>query len=186
MVLIMAEETLVVQEKGVDAAAEGEAAAKSTDTQQKKSKAAPRKMASPAKKGPQPVLVKSKRKSAVARASSKKGTGKIRINGFDIATYEPMELRHVMLEPINVSGLTRETARAIDININVRGGGQSSQAQAVRGAIAKSITGSSNSDVVRKEYMRYDRSMLIDDTRRVEPKKFKGPKARARFQKSYR
>jgi ribosomal protein S9 len=34
--------------------------------------------------------------------------------------------------------------------------------------------------------MHYDRFMIVDDSRRVEPKKFKGPKARARFQKSYR
>ena len=40
--------------------------------------------------------------------------------------------------------------------------------------------------MIRMECMRYDRIMLVDDPRRVEPKKFKGPKARARFQKSYR
>ncbi len=37
--------------------------------------------------------MKSKRKSAIARASSKRGTGKIRVNGFDINVYEPIELR---------------------------------------------------------------------------------------------
>jgi ribosomal protein S9 len=34
--------------------------------------------------------------------------------------------------------------------------------------------------------LEWDRSLLVEDSRRVEPKKFKGPKARARFTKSYR
>jgi small subunit ribosomal protein S9 len=159
--------------------------------EQPKAAAEERKRASPkrksaAKRGTQVVFVKSKRKNAVARASSKGGSGRIRVNSFDINTYEPIELRRVMLEPIRVSGTTQDIAKRINIDISVHGGGQSSQAQAVRGAIAKSIEKNSGSDSVKMEYMKYDRFMLIDDSRRVEPKKFKGPKARARFQKSYR
>lgn len=149
-----------------------------------KKRAAPRRKAS--KKVEKAIFVKSKRKSAVARASAKRGTGKIKVNGFDINIMEPIELRKLMLEPISVSKITQDIAMHTDIKVRVYGGGPSSQAQAVRGAIAKSIAASAESDTVRKEYMRYDRFMLIDDSRRVEPKKFKGPKARARFQKSYR
>lgn len=138
------------------------------------------------KKPDKSVFVKSKRKSAVARASANVGTGRIKVNGFDINVTEPLELRRLMLEPIYVSKSTREVAKHLDIKVNVYGGGQSSQAQAVRGAIAKSIAASVPDDHIKKEYMRYDRFMIIDDARRVEPKKFKGPKARARFQKSYR
>ncbi|MBI5046887.1 30S ribosomal protein S9, partial [Candidatus Micrarchaeota archaeon] len=36
------------------------------------------------------------------------------------------------------------------------------------------------------KFLSIDKSLLIEDTRRVESKKFHGPKARARFQKSYR
>ncbi len=133
-----------------------------------------------------PEFVKSKRKSAVARASARNGTGKIKLNGFDINIFEPVELRRLMLEPLHASKAAQEQARRTDIKISVHGGGQSSQAQAVRGAIAKSIVAVSKSDSIKEEFMRYDRFMLIDDSRRVEPKKFKGPKARARFQKSYR
>ena len=39
---------------------------------------------------------------------------------------------------------------------------------------------------MRKNMIEYDRSLIVEDPRRVEPKKFKGPKARARFTKSYR
>lgn len=34
--------------------------------------------------------------------------------------------------------------------------------------------------------IQYDRSLLVGDPRRCEPKKFGGPGARARYQKSYR
>jgi small subunit ribosomal protein S9 len=156
----------------------------SADTAKKK--AAPKRK-SAAKKSDRPIeFIKSKRKSAVARASARKGNGKIRLNGFDINIYEPIELRRLMLEPLNISKSTNDQVRVMDIEINVIGGGQSSQAQAVRGAIAKSIVAMSGSDVIKKEFMDHDRFMIIDDARRVEPKKFKGPKARARFQKSYR
>ena len=131
-------------------------------------------------------VVKSKRKSAVARASVKAGTGMIRLNGSDISTIEQEIYRNAMLEPVNLSSITRELADRLDITVNVQGGGTSAQTQAVRSAIAKAIAKFSDTDTIKKEYMRYDRSLLVDDYRRVEPKKFKGPKARARFQKSYR
>jgi small subunit ribosomal protein S9 len=122
----------------------------------------------------------------VARASVRKGSGKIRINGFDVSTIEPTEFRAMILEPLGVSRATEELGKEVDITILVNGGGRSAQAQAARGAIAKGISEYSGADIVRKEYMHYDRSMLVDDPRRVEPKKFGGPKARARVQKSYR
>jgi small subunit ribosomal protein S9 len=150
-----------------------------------KRRASPKRKAA-AKKEVQLIFVKSKRKNAVARGSAKSGNGMIRVNSFNINTCEPIELRRIMLEPIRVSDATHEAARRLDIDISVYGGGQSSQAQAVRGVIAKCIEKSSGSDLIKKEYLSYDRFMLIDDSRRVEPKKFKGPKARARFQKSYR
>ncbi|MEM0149537.1 MAG: 30S ribosomal protein S9 [Candidatus Micrarchaeaceae archaeon] len=132
------------------------------------------------------VLSRSKRKEAIARASLKAGKGSITVNGFSIDTIEPQELKYIMLEPLTVSKLASALSKKVDIAITVRGGGISAQAQAIRGAIAKGISAYADSDVIHKELMNYDRSMLVDDSRRVEPKKFKGPKARARFQTSYR
>jgi small subunit ribosomal protein S9 len=132
------------------------------------------------------AFVKSKRKAAVARASSSTGKGIIRVNGFEISTIMPLEYREMMMEPVNFSDTTRGIAAKMDIKVSVYGGGSSAQAQAVRSAIAKSIVEFSGADTLKKEYMHYDRFMIVDDSRRVEPKKFKGPKARARFQKSYR
>jgi small subunit ribosomal protein S9 len=131
-------------------------------------------------------FVKSKRKQAIARASGSTGKGKITINGFDINTIEPVEFKGMMMEPVNFSDTTRGVASKMDIKVNVYGGGASAQAQAVRSAIAKSIIEFSGADSLKKAYMHYDRFMVVDDSRRIEPKKFKGPKARARFQKSYR
>ncbi|MCL5440291.1 MAG: 30S ribosomal protein S9 [Candidatus Marsarchaeota archaeon] len=132
------------------------------------------------------VLSKSKRKTSVARASAKSGTGKIRVNGTDINIIEPAEIRGMMLNSIKVSQLGNDISKRTDITVSVYGGGYSSQAQAVGAAIARCIADLDESGSVRKELMDYDRSLIVDDSRRVEPKKFLGPKARARFQTSYR
>ncbi len=131
-------------------------------------------------------IVKAKRKASIARASIKAGSGIIRINSKAIEVIEPIELREEMLKPLYVSELTRKVAQSADIKINVKGGGISSQAQAVSSVIAKAMVAFSDTDTIRKEIMKYDRNLLIDDVRRVEPKKFLGTKARARFQTSYR
>jgi len=132
------------------------------------------------------ILTKGKRKVAVARVRIVKGESSITINGKDINLLKPREIRELILEPVNFSNLTREIADSHNIKINVHGGGFSGQAQAARTALAKAIASAASSDVVAKAYMKYDRHMLVDDVRQVEPKKFKGPKARARFQTSYR
>ncbi len=187
--IIMAE---IVQEAGATAAAaqQGElqpapeAIAPASPKQPPKPKAAPRKR--PQKKEHRVVVVKSKRKRTVARAYLYDGTGIIRINGRSIDSIENPVERSIMLEPISVSGAARELAGKVDITINVYGGGRSSIAQAVRSTIAKGLSTFSGGDALKREYIDYDRSLIVDDYRRVEPKKFKGPKARARFQKSYR
>ncbi len=132
------------------------------------------------------VFVKSRRKNAIARASVRKGTGVVRFNRFDISTMEPVELRKLILESLHISSITEDFAKGVDIYLNVRGGGQSGQAQAARSAVAKGISEFADGDTIRSICAQYDRFLLVDDPRRVEPKKFKGPKARARFQKSYR
>ena len=133
------------------------------------------------------ALSKGKRKRAVARASLVSGTGRITINGIDINFVQPKEIRELMLDAVRATKVAQAIASASDISVNSHGGGFSGQAQAVRTAIAKVLVKASPSpDSLRNFYMEYDRNLLIDDIRRVEPKKFRGPKARARFQTSYR
>jgi small subunit ribosomal protein S9 len=61
-----------------------------------------------------------------------------------------------------------------------------SQAEAVRMGIAQGLVRWSRSKRLRNTYIEYDRTMLAGDARRKESKKFGGPGARARKQKSYR
>ena len=132
------------------------------------------------------VLAHARRKEARARARLVPGTGRLMINRKDANTIANKYLKALVLEPINLSKITKEIAKSSDISVNVAGGGISGQMQAARSAIAKVIVNASKDEVVKKIYLAYDRNLLIDDVRQVEPKKFKGPKARARFQKSYR
>jgi ribosomal protein S9 len=39
---------------------------------------------------------------------------------------------------------------------------------------------------IKEIFIQYDKTLLVADSRRCEPKKFGGPSARARYQKSYR
>lgn len=135
-----------------------------------------------------PITSKGKRKRAVARVSLLPGgSGKLTINGVDIALIKPKEIRELILEPIMAVDAAGDIAKSSDISINTYGGGVSGQAQAARTAIAKVVVKASSSpDALRSFYMEYDRHLLVDDTREVEPKKALGTKARARFQKSYR
>ncbi|KAI3438306.1 hypothetical protein D9Q98_000740 [Chlorella vulgaris] len=77
--------------------------------------------------------------------------------------------------------------------IRVKGGGQVSQIYAIRQAIAKGIVAfyqkyvdEQSKNEIKDILLTYDRTLLVADPRRCEPKKFGGPGARARFQKSYR
>lgn len=81
----------------------------------------------------------------------------------------------------------------VDIRLRVSGGGHTSQIYAIRQAIAKSLVAyyakyydAASALELRQLFVAYDRTLLIADTRRSEPKKFGGHGARARRQKSYR
>jgi small subunit ribosomal protein S9 len=140
----------------------------------------------PAKSKERVVVTKSKRKEAVARAYLKAGKGTIRINSIDISAVENHLFRSIATEPLSLFDSAKQISQKLGIKVIVYGGGHSAQAYAARGAIAKGIVEYSGSAELKAAYQNYDRSLLIDDPRRVEPKKYKGPKARARFQKSYR
>ncbi len=153
--------------------------------QQKKKATTPRRKASSKSKA-KIIVSKSKRKEAVARAYLKEGKGSLRINGAAIEAVPSVAFRRIATEPLSIFDSARQISKTLDIIVNVSGGGPSAQAHAVRGAIAKGLVEYSGGTGLKSAYLNYDRSLLIDDSRRVEPKKYKGPKARARFQKSYR
>ncbi len=122
-----------------------------------------------------------KRKRAIARATIREGTGILEINNLGINAFTSPVEREIISEPLRFTDASK-----IDVSVNVRGGGRMGQAQAARTAIARALVAYTGDEELRKRFMEFDRSLLVEDPRRVEPKKFKGPKARARFTKSYR
>ncbi|VVC03607.1 30S ribosomal protein S9 [Candidatus Burarchaeum australiense] len=129
------------------------------------------------------VVVRGKRKESIARASVKKGKGVVRVNSQLLEVISHPYARQIMREPLLMAG---DLATGLDINVDVHGGGQMGQAEAARIAIARGLVQFTGSEELKGRMLEHDRSMLVEDVRRVEPKKYKGPKARARFQKSYR
>jgi small subunit ribosomal protein S9 len=125
-----------------------------------------------------------KRKTAIARATVQEGTGRILINKVPLENYNPLIARQIIEEPILIAG--SEITSKIDVRVNVRGGGTMGQAQASRMAVARGLVDFTKSADLRKQFVEYDRTLMAGDSRRKEKKKFGGPGARAKRQKSYR
>lgn len=133
-----------------------------------------------------------RKKTAVAVAMVRSGKGNVRVNGCPIHTVKPDVLRIKVYEPLLLIGKDRWMDK-IDIRIRVKGGGYTAQIYAMRQAIAKGIVAyyqkyidEATKKEVKDILMAYDRSLIVADPRRCEPKKFGGRSARSRFQKSYR
>lgn len=130
------------------------------------------------------LLTSGKRKTAIARATVKTGKGRIRINNVPLEILEPKIAREKIMEPLKQTG--DEVRKQLDIDIKVSGGGFMGQAEATRTAIARALLKWTKSAHLRRVFSVYDRTLIAGDPRRREPKKFGGPGARARGQKSYR
>ena len=129
------------------------------------------------------VNVSGKRKTAVARAVATKGEGRIRINNTPLEIYMPELARLKIKEALFFAG---DHANTVDINIDVRGGGVIGQAEAVRTAIARAIYELTGDEKLKASFLEYDRTLLVNDTRRKEAKHQLGRGARKKKQKSYR
>jgi len=130
------------------------------------------------------LLTSGKRKTAIARATVRAGKGRVRINNVPVEILEPKISREMILEPLRQAG--DEVWKQLDINIKVSGGGYMGQAEATRTAIARALLKWTKSAHLRRVFSVYDRTLIAGDPRRRESKKFGGPGARARDQKSYR
>lgn len=145
----------------------------------------------PAENKTESVQCFGRKKTATALAFVKKGTGLIKVNGVPISLVQPEILKLKTVEPILLIG--SDKFAQVDIRVRVKGGGTTSQIYAIRQAIAKGIVAYYQKYVdeaakreIKDILVGYDRTLLVADTRRCEPKKFGGPGARARYQKSYR
>ncbi len=130
------------------------------------------------------VVAAGKRKSAIARAIVRPGTGKVTVNARQLEYYEPAISRMKIQEPLILAG---ESASRVDVEINIHGGGVIGQADAARLAIAKGLVAFLKDKKLEKTFLDYDRHMLVADVRRKEVRKpNRHGKARAAVQKSYR
>jgi small subunit ribosomal protein S9 len=129
------------------------------------------------------LLATGKRKTAIARAVIRPGRGRVTINKYSIDAYAPEVAKAKILEPLILAG---DRWKGVDISVRVQGGGVMSQAEAARTAIARALTEWTRSSELKRLFLSYDRTMLAGDPRRSESKKFGGPGARRRRQKSYR
>jgi small subunit ribosomal protein S9 len=120
-----------------------------------------------------------RRKTSVARVYMTSGQGNITINDRDIKVYFPNEVLQTI---VNQPFATLEAIGKYDVKVNVKGGGTSGQAEAIRLAITKALI-EENAEVrpaLKKE------GFITRDPRMVERKKFGKRKARRSFQFSKR
>ena len=136
------------------------------------------------------VHTSGKRKTAIARATVKAGKGRVRVNSEPIEILQPALSRRKAMEPLIIADAMKRLAK-VDINILTHGGGIMGQTDAIRTALARGLVhyngGAEGIDEeLRDEYLRFDRSLLVNDPRRKEPKHQMGRGARKKWQKSYR
>ncbi|MBI2659872.1 30S ribosomal protein S9 [Candidatus Woesearchaeota archaeon] len=125
-----------------------------------------------------------KRKSAIARATLRQGSGLVMVNNVPLDFIHPKMSRLKMREPLILAG---DAASKVDIDVDVAGGGISSQAEASRLAIAKALLNFAKSDKLKDVFLNYDRNLLVADVRFKETAKpNRHGQARAKVQKSYR
>jgi small subunit ribosomal protein S9 len=120
-----------------------------------------------------------RRKESVARISMRPGKGNIIINGHPFKDYICREsLAIVVTQPLDLTN-QRES---YDISVNVKGGGLSGQAGAIRLGIARALNDVSTDfrSVLKNA------GFLTRDAREVERKKYGQPGARKKFQFSKR
>jgi small subunit ribosomal protein S9 len=120
-----------------------------------------------------------RRKTSVARIYVSDGNGAIQVNKRSLENYFPSEvLRMLVQQPLHQAGV----AEQYNIQVNVRGGGLTGQAEAIRLAIARALC------EVNAEYRPglKQAGYLTRDPRMVERKKYGRKKARKRFQFSKR
>lgn len=120
-----------------------------------------------------------RRKTAVARVRIKQGNGEFRINGRKVDDFFHLDKdRSAVRTPLNVT----DSAKSIDVFVNVNGGGVTGQAGAVVLGLSRALA-DYNPDLESK--LR-EHNLMRRDPRKVERKKYGQSGARRRFQFSKR
>ena len=130
-------------------------------------------------------IISGKRKTAVAKLTIKEGKGNIFYNYLphtELGLFHKLSL----LEPIRIYQSELGDDINYDFHITTKGGGKEGQIQAARLAIARALLKLTSSEVLKKAFIKYDRNMIVQDSRRKETRKPGDSKARAKRQKSFR
>lgn len=120
-----------------------------------------------------------RRKTSVARVYVRPGSGKITVNKKDANEYFSTD---VMVYKVNQAFLLTETVGQYDVTVNVFGGGNTGQAEAIRLGISRALC------EINEEFRLAlkPEGLLTRDARMVERKKPGQKKARKKFQFSKR
>jgi ribosomal protein S9 len=130
------------------------------------------------------IRTSGKRKTSVARAFTIGGSGKITINKKPYKNLQMLD-RLKIEEPLRIAENILGKLN-FDVSVNVKGGGEKSQIEASRLAIARAIVAFTKNKEIEKAYLGYDRNLLVADVRRKEAYKPGDSKARRKRQTSYR
>ena len=130
------------------------------------------------------LIISGKRKTAVAKAVIVEGSGNVLINKVPYGNLDFFK-KLVISEPIEIAKKTLGNFN-FDISVNVKGGGSESQIEASRLAIARALVKFSKSDSLKRAFSKYDKNLLVADTRRKEAYKPGDSKARSKRQSSFR
>lgn len=130
------------------------------------------------------ITIGGKRKTAIAKATIKPGKGNVWINKIPYQNLDFFK-KLAIEEPIEIAKKTLGNFD-YDININVHGGGSESRIEAARLTIARALVEITGSQELKRAYIKYDKNLLVADTRRKEPNKPGDSKARKQRQKSFR
>jgi len=137
------------------------------------------------RKSPEKRIFSGKRKTAVAKIRVTTGAGGIFYN-FLPHTELGLFHRLALQEPLRIFQQELREDPKFDFHIKTSGGGREAQIQAARLAIARALLELSGSDTLKKAFIKYDRKMIVQDSRRKEACKPGDSKARAKRQKSFR
>lgn len=130
------------------------------------------------------LITSGKRKTSIARAVTTEGSGKITINKKPYKTLQMFD-RLKIEEPLRIAENVIGKLN-FDVSVNVKGGGEKSQIDASRLALARAIVAFTKNNELEKAYLDYDRNLLVADVRRKEAYKPGDSKARRKRQTSYR
>ena len=130
------------------------------------------------------IITSGKRKTSVARAVAIEGSGKVTINKKPYETLQMLD-RLKIEEPIRIAQNMIGKIN-FDVAINVRSGGEKSQIEASRLALARAIVAFTKNKELERAFVEYDRNLLVADVRRKEAYKPGDSKARRKRQTSYR